>query len=191
MPFGLTNAPATFQSLMNEVFKPYLRKFVLVFFDDILIYSDGFTKHIEHLEVVLKLLQQESLFAKLSKCIFGSSEVDYLGHTIRGGGVHMEMAKVQAVMDWPQPTNVKQLRGFLGLTGYYRRFIKGYASLASPLTDLLKKDAFVWSTEASKAFTQLQKAICSKPVLQLPNFDLPFEVETDASGSGIGAVLLQ
>ncbi|XP_025625640.1 uncharacterized protein [Arachis hypogaea] len=185
MPFGLTNAPATFQSLMNEVFKPYLQKFMLVFFDDILIYSDGFTKHLEHLEVVLKLLQQKSLFAKLSKCIFGSSEVDYLGHTIRGGGVHMEMAKVQAVMDWPQPTNIKQLRGFLGLTRYYRRFIKGYASLAFPLTDLLKKDDFVWSTEASKAFTQLQKAICSKPVLQLPNFDLPFEVETDASGLGI------
>ncbi|XP_072076467.1 uncharacterized mitochondrial protein AtMg00860-like [Arachis hypogaea] len=107
------------------------------------------------------------------------------------GRVHMELAKVQVVMDWPQPTNVKQLRGFLGFTGYYRRFIKGYASLASPLTDLQKKDAFVWSTEASKAFSQLQQAIYPKPVLQLPDFDLPFEVETDASGSGLGAVLLQ
>ncbi|XP_057746886.1 uncharacterized protein LOC130966135 [Arachis stenosperma] len=156
MPFGLTNAPATFQNLMNDVFRPYLRKFVLVFFDDILVYSPSFTLHLQHLETVLKLLQQECLFAKLSKCSFGTSEIDYLGHTISDSGVHMEKAKVQAIMEWPQPTNVKQLRGFLGLTGYYRRFIRHYASIAT-----------------------------------LPNFELPFEVETDASGTGVGAVLIQ
>ncbi|XP_072088166.1 uncharacterized protein [Arachis hypogaea] len=191
MPFGLTNAPATFQSLMNDIFKPYLRKFVLVFFYDILVYSSGFDLHLEHLELVLKLLQQESLFAKLSKCLFGSPEVDYLGHTIRGGGVHMETAKVQAILEWPQPASVKQLQGFLGLTGYYRRFIKGYASLAAPLTDLLKKDSFNWSEQATQAFRQLQHALCTKPVLALPNFSIPFEVETDASGTGVGAVLIQ
>ncbi|XP_072071838.1 uncharacterized mitochondrial protein AtMg00860-like [Arachis hypogaea] len=189
MPFGLTNAPATFQSLMNDVFRPYLRKFVLVFFDDILVYSPSWQHHLNHLEIVLKLLQQETLYAKFTKCLFGVSEVDYLGHTISSNGVHMDKAKVQAVLDWKQPKNLKQLRGFLGLTGYYRRFIKGYAAIASPLTDLLKKDSFNWNDKAELAFNQLKSAITSQPVLALPNFALPFEVETDASGNGIGAVL--
>ncbi|XP_072086978.1 uncharacterized protein [Arachis hypogaea] len=173
MPFGLTNAPATFQSLMNDVFRPFLRKFVL------------------HLELVLKLLQQEQLFAKLSKCLFGTSEVDYLGHTISGNGVHMERAKVEAVTDWKPPQNLKQLREFLGLTSYYRCFIKGYATIAAPLIDLLKKEAFEWGHRSKLAFNQLKHAISFEPVLALPNFALPFEIETDASGSGIGAVLAQ
>ncbi|XP_072080989.1 uncharacterized protein [Arachis hypogaea] len=143
MPFGLTNAPATFQSLMNDVFKAYLHKFVLVFFDDILVYSSSFDSHLEHLKLVLKLLRQETLFAKLSKCLFGTNDVDYLSHTITGSGVLTESTKVQAIQDWPQPSSVKQLHAFLGLTGYYCHFIKGYATLAAPLTDLLKKDAFV------------------------------------------------
>ncbi|XP_057755398.1 uncharacterized protein LOC130974540 [Arachis stenosperma] len=191
MPFGLTNAPATFQALMNDVFKPYLRRFVLVFFDDILVYSPHWNAHLGHLETVLKLLQQNTLYAKLSKCLFGVSEIDYLGHTITKEGVHMEKEKVKAVVEWQVPKNLKQLRGFLGLTGYYRRFIKGYASLAAPLTNLLKKDAFFWNNDAEEAFLKLKKAITSKPVLALPNFELPFEVETDASGLGIGAILSQ
>ncbi|XP_015969943.1 uncharacterized protein LOC107493360 [Arachis duranensis] len=191
MPFGLTNAPATFQHLMNDIFQPFLRKFVLVFFDDILIYSPSTSQHLAHLEIVLQTLQKESLFAKLSKCLFAVSEIDYLGHTITEKGVHMEKDKIQAVLAWPTPENLKQLRGFLGLTGYYRRFIKGYASLASPLTDLLKRDAFQWSSVAAHAFESLKNAITSEPVLALPNFDQPFIVETDASSTGIGAVLLQ
>ncbi|XP_072071840.1 uncharacterized protein [Arachis hypogaea] len=131
------------------------------------------------------------LFAKLSKCLFGTSDVDYLGHTISGNGVHMERAKVEAVTEWKPPQNLKQLRGFLGLTGYYRRFIKGYATIAAPLTDLLKKEAFEWSHRTDLAFNQLKHAISSKLVLALPNFALPFEVETNASGSGIGAILAQ
>ncbi|XP_025628112.1 uncharacterized protein [Arachis hypogaea] len=178
-------------SLMNDVFKPYLCKFVLVFFDDILVYSSSFDSHLEHLELVLKLLRQKTLFAKLSKCLFGTNEVDYLGHTITGSGVLMESTKVQAIQDWPQPSSVKQLRAFLGLMGYYRHFIKGYATLVAPLTDLLKKDTFVWSDQAMLAFHQLQQAISTKTVLALPNFNLLFEVETDASGTGIGAVLIQ
>ncbi|XP_072062290.1 uncharacterized protein [Arachis hypogaea] len=191
MPFGLTNAPATFQGLMNDVFRPYLRKFVLVFFDDILVYSPSWNSHLQHLETVLQVLQRETLFAKLSKCLFGVTEIDYLGHTILGNGVHMEKDKVQAILDWQQPQNLKQLRGFLGLTGYYRRFIKGYASMAAPLTDLLKKDSFQWSDKAERALQELKAAVTSKPVLALPNFLLPFVIECDASGVGIGAVLSQ
>jgi len=191
MPFGLTNAPATFQALMNDVFRPYLRKFVLVFFDDILIYSSSWSLHLQHLEKVLQVLHTKSLYAKISKCLFGVNEIDYLGHTISQDGVHMEKGKIQAVLDWPKPKNVKQLRGFLGLTGYYRRFIKGYAFLAASLTDLLKSNAFQWSETTTLAFQSLKAALTSEPVLALPNFDLPFELETDASGNGIGVVLSQ
>ena len=174
MPFGLTNAPATFQNLMNETFQGLLRKFVLVFFDDILIYSSSWKEHLQHVEIVLKLLQQEKLYAKLSKCSFGATEVDYLGHTITGAGVAMENSKIEAVKKWPTPTNLKQVRGFLGLTGYYRRFIKNYASIAAPLTDLLKKDAFNWNVKAAEAFENLQFAMTTAPVLALPNFKQPF-----------------
>jgi hypothetical protein len=191
MPFGLSNAPASFQSLMNHVFQAQLRKSVLVFFDDILIYSPSWSSHIDHLTEVLQLLRSHSLFAKRSKCCFGFTEVDYLGHTISHHGVHMDKDKVKAVLDWPIPLNLKQLRGFLGLSGYYRRFIRNYATLAAPLTALLKKDAFEWSQAATDAFSALQHAITVAPVLALPDFTKPFILETDASGTGIGAILSQ
>jgi hypothetical protein len=159
MPFGLTNAPATFQALMNKIFIYAIRKFVLVFFDDILVYSSSWNDHLQHLESVLLTLQRHELYAKLSKCSFGATEVDYLGHKVSGKGVSMESTKIQAVLDWPTPSNLKQLRGFLGLTGYYRRFIKSYAHIAAPLTDLLKKDNFVWNAEADAAFGKLKQAI--------------------------------
>ncbi|GAU44890.1 hypothetical protein TSUD_400530 [Trifolium subterraneum] len=191
MPFGLTNAPATFQSLMNTIFQAALRKFVLVFFDDILIYSPSWNCHLQHLEWVLQILEQYELFAKLSKCSFGQKEVDYLGHIVSGSGVYMHAEKIKDVLAWPKPSNVKQLRRFIGLTGYYRRFIKAYAQIACPLTDLLRKDAFVWKHEAETAFQSLKQAVTSAPVLGLPNFSEPFTLETDASGRGIGAVLGQ
>ena len=165
MPFGLTNSPATFQSLMNDVFRGLLRKYVLVFFNDILVYNPTWNSHLQHLESVLQVLQYNQLFAKLSKCAFGLTEVEYLGHTVSGEGVAMDKDKVQAVIDWPVPQNLKQLRGFLGLTGYYRRFIKGYASTASVLTNLLKKDSFTWDPTATVAFTALKQAITKAPVL--------------------------
>ena len=191
MPFGLTNAPATFQSLMNSIFQGLLQKSVLVFFDDILIYSTSWSLHLHHLEVVLHILQQHRLFAKLSNCHFGVQEVEYLGHVVSSKGVSMDHNKVTAILNWPIPTTVKQLRGFLGLIGYYHQFIKGYASIATPLTNLLKKDKFHWDSHAKIAFDTLKTAITTTPVLALPNFSKSFILETDASGTGIGAVLSQ
>ncbi|XP_027166082.1 uncharacterized protein LOC113766055 [Coffea eugenioides] len=149
MPFGFTNAPATFQALMNSVFEPFLRKFVLVFFDDILVYSLDMNSHILHLRQVLETLRSHTFFAKLTKCSFGQNQIEYLGHVVTGEGVSADPSKVECMVNWLEPTDVKALRGFLGLTGYYKRFVKNYGSIAKPLTDLLKEDGFVWNKEAN------------------------------------------
>jgi hypothetical protein len=143
MAFGLTNAPPTFQALMNGVLQNYLRRFVLVFFDDILIYSTSWSEHLQHVRVVLTALRQHRLVVKQSKCVFGSQSVAYLGHVISASGVVMDPAKVEVVQAWPTPQTPRALRGFLGLFGYYRKFIRDYGSIAGPLTQLLKKEAFV------------------------------------------------
>jgi hypothetical protein len=142
MPFGLSNAPATFQALMNDVLRPYLRRFVLVFFDDILIYSPTWAEHLQHLSIVLNTLHANKLHVKRSKCSFGASFVAYLGHVISEGGVAMDSDKVVAVSSWPTPRSARGLRGFLGLAGYYRKFIKDFGIIAAPLTRLLRRDAF-------------------------------------------------
>lgn len=140
---------------------------------------------------MLHTLKKHQIYARLSKCSFGLLKVEYLGHKVSGPGVAMDALKVQEVIEWSTPSNIKQLRGFIVLTGYYMRFVKGYANVAGPLTDLVKKYAFKWSDEAEQAFKKLKLAITSAPILALPNFKEPFILETDASGIGVGAVLSQ
>lgn len=174
MPFGLMNAPSTFQALMNEVFRNWLRKGVLVFFDDILIYSKGWEEHLQLLEKVLSTLRANKLFANKEKCTFGQESIEYLGHIISIQGVAVDPNKVSSVIDWPIPTNVKEVHGFLGLTGYYRKFIKDYGKVARSLTELTKKDGFKWNEKAQEAFEELKRRITTAPVLQLPNFNDEF-----------------
>ncbi|KAJ7957493.1 Ty3/gypsy retrotransposon protein [Quillaja saponaria] len=191
MPFGLTNAPSTFQATMNDLFRPHLRKFILVFFDDILTYSKDEIQHQLHLREALSLLQGHQFYAKSSKCLFAKSQINFLGHVISENGVQVEKEKVATVQAWPIPTNVKKLRGFLGLTYYYRRFVKNYGLIAHPLTNLTKKNAFQWTPAANEAFSRLKEALTTVPVLRLPDFSQEFTVESDASSEGVGAILSQ
>ncbi|KAL1558776.1 hypothetical protein AAHA92_09201 [Salvia divinorum] len=191
MSFGLTNAPSTFQAAMNSIFQPFLRQFIIVFFDDILVYSNNTQDHVSHLTHVLSILTENSFFLKKIKCAFGVDTIDYLGYIISAGELRADPAKIEAITACPQPTKVKQLCRFLGLTGYYRRFVQHYSIIAAPLTELLKKDAFSWNDLADKSFADIKRAMSSTSVLRLPDFSSPFVVETDATDFGIRAVLLQ
>ena len=139
MPFGLSNTPSTFQSLMNEIFKAHLRKFILVFFDDILIYSSTWVEHLKHVRIAFSILRAHHLAVKKEKCQFRQTQIKYLGHIISQNGVKVDPEKIKAMMEWPKPETIKALRGFLGLTGYYRKFIAGYGKIVAPLTDMLQK----------------------------------------------------
>ncbi|WVZ82556.1 hypothetical protein U9M48_029810 [Paspalum notatum var. saurae] len=192
MSFGLCGAPGTFQGAMNTTLQPLLRKCVLVFFDDILIYSKSYDEHVRDIRAVLELLSKDKWQIKLSKCSFAQRQLAYLGHVISAEGISTDQSKVDAVSAWPVPTNAKELRGFLGLAGYYRKFVRHFAILARPLSDLLKKHAlFIWTPDHQAAFDALKMALSSAPVLAMPDFSRPFCIETDACNSGVGAVLLQ
>jgi len=170
MPFGLTNAPATFQSCMNHIFRSHVRKFVLVFFDDILIYSRTWEEHLQQIETVLRVLEEQQFYAKLSKCEFGLTEMLYLGHIIRVDRVKVHEEKIRAIRDWPELRNVTKLRGFIGICTYYQKFVKSFSQLATPLTGLTRKGAFSWSDTAQQAFDRLKEVMSSYPMLALPDF---------------------
>ncbi|GJU21656.1 putative reverse transcriptase domain-containing protein [Tanacetum coccineum] len=181
MPFGLTNAPAVFMDLMNRVCKPYLDKFVIVFIDDILIYSKNKKEHEEHLKAILELLKKEELYAKFSKCEFWIPKVQFLGHVIDCQGIHVDPAKIESIKDWASPKTPTEIRQFLGLAGYYRRFIEGFSKIAKPMTKLTqKKVAFEWGDKQEASFQTLKTKFCSAPILALPQGAENFIVYCDA-----------
>ena len=191
MSFGLTNAPAYFMGMMNKVFMEYLDKFVVVFNDDILIYSKNKEEHAEHLRIVLGRLRDQQLYAKFSKCEFWLDEVEFLGHVLSGAGIAVNPSKISAVVDWKTRHNVGEIRSFLGLARYYRRFIENFSKIAKPMTELLKKDRkYYWSDECEASFNELKTRLTTALVLVLPDHSKSIDIYCDASRRGLGAVLM-
>jgi hypothetical protein len=177
---------------MNSVFMPELDKFVVVFIDDILIYSKNEEEHAQHLRIVLTCLREHQLYAKFSKCAFWLEEIQFLGHVLSANGIAVDPSKVKNILDCKPPTTVQQVRSFLGLAGYYRRFILDFSKIVKPITSLLKNDTkFDWSSRCNKAFEQLKVLLTTAPVLAQPDIEKPFDVYCDASASGLGCVLMQ
>jgi ribonuclease HI len=192
MSFGLTNAPAYFMYLMNKIFMEYLDKFVVVFIDDIWIYFKNEEEHEEHLRLVLQKLREHELYAKFSKCEFWLKEVSFLGHIITNGDIAVDPSKVSDVLKWEAPRTVSEIRSFLGLTGYYRRFIEGFSKIVKPLTTLLEKDReFKWTSSCQSSFEELKKRLTTTPVLVMPDLRKSFDIYCDASQQGLGCVLMQ
>ena len=191
MSFGLWNASSSFQATMNQNFRPFLWRFNVVFFDDILVYSASFQDHLQHLEQTFQVLLQNQFVLKLSKCSFAQTQVEYLGHIVSNRGVEPVASKISVIQQWPPPRTTKALRSFLGLAGFYRRFIRGYATIAAPLVKATTSDPLQWTSITQNAFDQLKEALSTAPVLSLLDFTKPFTLETDASGVGMGAVLSQ
>jgi len=192
MPLGVSNVPGVFMEYMNRIFNPFLDRFVVVLIDDILVYSKLEEEHAEHLRVVLSVLKEMQLCAKLSKCEFWLWEVSFVGHVISKGGIAVDPPKVDAVLQSESPKSVFEIRSFLGLAGYYRRFIEGFSKLALPLTQLTRKgQAYVWDAKCENSFQELKKRLTSTPVLIFPNQRESFVVYCDAFKMGLGGVLMQ
>nr|GFB79648.1 putative reverse transcriptase domain-containing protein [Tanacetum cinerariifolium] len=192
MPFGLTNAPAVFMDLMNRVCKPYLDKFMIVFIDDILIYSKNEKEHEEHLKAILGLLKEEKLYAKFSKCEFWIPKVKFLGHVIDSRGIYVDPSKIESVKDWASPKTHTEIRQFLCLAGYYRRFIEGFSKIAKSMTKLTQKAIkFDCGEKEENDFQLIRQKLCSAPILALPEGSEDFVVYCDASHKGLEAVLMQ
>jgi len=192
MPFGLSGAPSTFQRAMHDVFRDLLDKGVVVYLDDVLIYAPDEVTHLRLLDTVLQRLHEHKYFAKASKCSFLKDEIEFLGHVVSKDGLKPCSSKVEAVRKWPRPTNKQEVRSFLGLCSYYRRYIHRFATIAAPLHDLTHLLAtFQWTAMHEEAFQKLKDKLCSAPLLRLPDATRPFVIHTDASGVGIGAVLSQ
>ncbi|GAB2272865.1 hypothetical protein Dimus_038995 [Dionaea muscipula] len=192
MPFGLTNAPAVFMDLMNRVFRPYLDRFVVVFVDDILIYSKDEKEHEQHLRIILQTMREHRLFGKAGKCEFWLRQVKFIGHVISEEGIVVDSSKVATVMEWERPRSVFEIRSFLGLDGYYRRFIKDFSKLANPMTRLTCKAVkFDWDDKCERAFQELKVRLTSAPILTIPERGRGYRVYCDVSGEGLGGVLMQ
>jgi hypothetical protein len=192
MPFGLTNAPAAFMDMMNRIFRELVERCVVVFIDDILIYSKSQEEHEEQLRTVLSILRKHQLFAKFKKCEFWLDNVAFLGHVVTKEGIAVDPGKVEAVVNWVRPTNAHEVRSFLGLAGYYRRFVEGFSRLAAPLTRLTRKnEKFQWSEECEQSFQELKQRLVTAPVLTLPSGSDGFVIYSDASHKGLGCVLMQ
>jgi hypothetical protein len=191
MSFGLTNVPAYFMYLMNKVFMEYLDKFVVLFIDDILILSKTEEEHEKHLRLVLERIRSNQLYTKFSKCEFWLTKVTFLGHVISAGGVSVDLGKVRGLLNWMPPTNDSEIQSFLGLAGYYRRFIKDFSRIAKPMTKLLDKNkAFEWTGECQASFEELRKRLTSAPILVLPDLTKKFDIYYEASRQGLGCVLM-
>ena len=191
MPFGLTNAPAAFMDLMNRVLRPYVDHFIVVFIHDILVYSKDAQEHEKHLKIVLQTLREKKLYPKLSKCDFLLKEVSFLGHIVLLGGIRVDPTKIEAAVNWKPPRNVTEVRSFLGLAGYYRRFVRGFSVIASPLTKLLRKGIkFEWTDKCQNSFEQLKGMLVEAPVLTQPTSGKEYTLYSDASGIGLGCVLM-
>ncbi len=193
MPFGLANSPSIFQSFINYVFRDMLDRWVIVYIDDILVYSDTFDEHVQQVRRVLQRLIDHRLYAKAEKCEFHQTSTSFLGYIINQRGVAMDERKVRAVLDWLQPATLKELQRFLGFAHFYRRFIRDFSSVASPLTYMMKINSLdlTWSPAAVEAFTELISRLTSAPILHHPDPELQFIVEMDASNTGIRAILSQ
>ncbi|KAK3528240.1 hypothetical protein QTP86_027953 [Hemibagrus guttatus] len=193
MPYGLANAPSVFQDFIHEVLREFLHRCMLVYIDDILIYSRSLAEHRRHVAEVLGRLREFQLFLKAEKCSFHQPSVQFLGYNISSSGIQMDEGKITAVRDWPAPTTVKELQRFLGFVNFYRRFIQDYSIIADPLTNLLhnKPKSLIWSPAVEKAFNTLKRAFTTAPLLIHPDPDKPFVVEVDTSTTGVGAVLSQ
>ncbi|KAJ0735706.1 putative nucleotidyltransferase, Ribonuclease H [Helianthus annuus] len=191
MPFGLSNAPSTFMRVMNQLLRPFIGKFVVVYFDDILIYSASFSDHVVHVRQVLALLRRDRFYAATKKCVFMTPKVLFLGYVIFGDGIQVDESKVAAVQNWPTPTTITEVRSFHGLASFYRRFIPHFSSIMALVTDCMKGKTFVWTDEAELAFQVVKEKLTTALILVLPNFSQVFELHTDASKVGIGGVLSQ
>lgn len=192
LPFGLTNAPATFMCLMNSVFHQYLDKFVLIFIDDILIYSQNIKEHEEHLRLVLQTLREHQLYGKFSKCDFYKEKIQYLGHIITKEGIVVDPEKIKTIMEWPIPKGVADIRSFMGLAGYYWRFVEGFSRVAYPITSLQKKGKiFKWTADCQRSFEQLKNLLTTAPVLSVADPEKEYVVCRDARKEGVGGALMQ
>ena len=191
MPFSLTNAPTIFQHLMNDVFHEFLDHFVVIYLDDILVFSKNEKDHENHVRLVLEKLCSVGLYAKLEKCIFHQPQVEFLGYIISGEGLSMDPKKIEVVISWKRPSTVRDVHCFLGFANFYRIFIQNYSKIAALLTKLTCKDKLEWSLEANQAFEALKKAFTTTPILIHQDFQKPFFLESDAFDFALGAVLSQ